>query len=171
MTFQDGNKIIAVGRVTREAKIRNTRTGKPVATFAMHVGYHHNEDGKAVADYMDVSMWEEDAKYAGDENVGIAKDDIVLVVGYLVRDKYKEEKSNDGEKYYKINADILYDMTSSFQVAQMVVEAGFSPDVPAEAEDTPRTPKKQSVFADVDDSDDDNPFMPKEVEEENDLPY
>ena len=93
------------------------------------------------------------------------------MVGYLVRDKYKEEKSNDGEKYYKINADILYDMTSSFQVAQMVVEAGFSPDVPAEAEDTPRTPKKQSVFADVDDSDDDNPFMPKEVEEENDLPY
>ena len=170
MTFQDGNKVIVTGRVTREAKIRNTRTGKPVATFAMQVGYHHNEDGKAVADYMDVSMWEENAKYVGDESVGVAKDDIVLVVGYLVRDKYKEKRNDDGENYYKINADIVFDMTTSFQVAQMVAGGDFEVDEPDDAPPAkPSKPAKKSVFSEADD-DEENPFLSEE-DMENELPY
>ena len=167
--IKQGNTMLLCGKVMREAKLRHTKNGKAVSSFSVQYGSHHDEDGKTIYDYMDVSMWGENAAFIGDESIGVAKGDIVFVIGYLVKDKYHTTDNNDPQ--YKISAEIILDMTSIFQVAQMVVEAGFSPDVPAEAENTPKTPKKQSVFADVDDSDNDNPFMPKEVEEENDLPY
>lgn len=163
--FKQGNNIILVGEVLREAKLRETRNGKQVSSFYMQYGFHHDEDGKSVKDCIDVSMWGEHAKFVGDEDIGVAKGDYVMVVGYLTKDTYHTEK--DGEDKYKVNADIVLDMTSIFQVAQMVV----SPSEPAVEDVAPQ--KRETVlssgFTDVEDGEGD-PFM-TEDDELIELPY
>ena len=166
--LKQGNTMLIVGRVTREAKHRKTKSGKSVASFAMQYDRHHDEDGNNVYDYMDVSMWHDSAKFIGDENIGIAKNDIVLVVGYVVKDSYH---STENEIKYKISADIVLDMTSIFQVAQMVV-SGLGDDVSDEPDEDATSspqPKKPSVFTETDEPDD-NPFMTEE-DLETELPY
>lgn len=166
--IKHGNTMLAVGRVTREAKCRKTKSGKSVASFAMQYDHHHDEDGNIVNDYIDVSMWHDAAKFVGDEDVGVAKNDIVMVVGFLTKDSYH---STENETKYKISADIVLDMTSIFQVAQMVVN-GMSGDAVEEprGEAAPSPPPKQtSVFTETDEPDD-NPFMTEE-DLETELPY
>ena len=72
------------GTVTRDAKLRQTNSGKNVAGFGMKYNRGHNEDGQMVNSYMEVSVWEDNAHFIGDADVGIAKGDYVLVCGQLV---------------------------------------------------------------------------------------
>lgn len=166
---KQGNTMLVVGRVTRDAKYRRTKSGKSVASFAMQYDRHHDEDGNNVNDYIDVSMWGENARFIGDDNIGVAKNDIVLVVGFLTKDSYH---STEDEVKYKISADLVLDMTSIFQVAQMVVN-GLPEDTDEEPEEdesapTPQ-PNQKSVFTETDEPDD-NPFMTEE-DLETELPY
>lgn len=160
--IKQGNTMLVVGRVTREAKYRRTKTGKEVSSFAMCYDRHFDEDGKTVYDYIDVSVWGDLSQFVGDESIGIAKNDIVLVVGYLTRDSYH---STEEETKYKISADMVLDMTSIFQVAGMVVN-GLPVDEPQEQ---PDDPTKKTAFTETDDADD-NPFMTEE-DMEGELPY
>lgn len=163
MYIKQNNTMILVGPVLREAKLRQTRNGKYVASFYMQYGFHHDADGNSVKDCIDVSVWGKNAQYIGDEDVGIAKGDTVLVVGYLVNDDYHTEK--DGEQKYKLTADLVIDMTSFFQVAQMVVNG---PPAPVEEQPRPQ-PTLSSGFTDFD-ADEGNPFL-TEDDELQELPY
>lgn len=100
MNIVSGGSIIATGKVTQEPVIRHTKSGKSVTGFAMSVGSHYNEDGKAVNDYMNVSVWGDEALLVGDHDTGLEKYDTVLVAGTLVRDKFKEERYPTGEPQY-----------------------------------------------------------------------
>lgn len=160
MYIKQNNTMILVGPVLREAKLRQTRNGKYVASFYMQYGFHHDADGNSVKDCIDVSVWGKNAQYIGDEDVGIAKGDTVLVVGYLVNDDYHTEK--DGEQKYKLTADLVLDMTSFFQVAQMVVNGP-----PAPVEEQPRPQSTLSSGFTEYNEDDGNPFLT----EDDELPY
>lgn len=160
MYIKQNNTMILVGPVLREAKLRQTRNGKYVASFYMQYGFHHDADGNSVKDCIDVSVWGKNAQFIGDEDVGIAKGDTVLVVGYLVNDDYHTEK--DGEQKYKLTADLVLDMTSFFQVAQMVVNG---PPAPVEEQPRPQT-TLSSGFTEYNE-DDGNPFLT----EDDELPY
>ena len=133
----------------------------------MQYDRHHDEDGNIVNDYIDVSMWYDAAKFIGDEDVGVAKNDIVMVVGFLTKDSYH---STGDDVKYKISADIVLDMTSIFQVAQMVVNGlGESVSEEPDEDDAPTTQPKKSVFTETDDADD-NPFLTEE-DMKTELPY
>ena len=115
------------GTVTRDPKIRQTNSGKNVASFGMKYDRHHNEDGQKVNEYIEVSVWDDNAFYVGDPNTGVAKGDYILVCGQLQEDTYRKEGEDPDIKKWKINAEIILDMTSIFQVAQMVVNGEAPP--------------------------------------------
>ena len=173
--IQSGNTIFVFGRAMRNAIFRHTRSGKTVASFSMQSGWHYNEDGKSVADYIDVSVWGDDAKRVGDENIGVAKDDMLFVAGRLVPDPYH---STETEKKDKINAELVIDMTSIFQVTDLVVngtaeaeEEEYEEEEPEEEPTPPpKVPKQKqtSIFTETDEPDD-NPFMTDE-DLDNELP-
>lgn len=133
------------GTVTRDAKLRQTNSGKNVASFGMKYDRHHNEDGQKVNEYMEVSIWDDAAVYVGDPDIGIAKGDTVVVFGQLQEDTFRKEGEDPNIKKWKINAEIVIDMTSIFQVAQMVVngeappheDSETAPKFTATAEETP----------------------------------
>lgn len=133
------------GTVTRDAKLRQTNSGKNVTSFGMKYDRHHNEDGQKVNEYMEVSIWDDAAVYVGDPDIGIAKGDSVFVCGTLQEDTYRKEGEDPNIKKWKINAEIVIDMTSIFQVAQMVVngeaplheDSDPAPKFTATAEKTP----------------------------------
>ena len=149
------------GTVTRDAKLRQTNSGKNVAGFGMKYNRGHNEDGQMVNEYMEVSIWDDAAVYVGDPDIGIAKGDSVFVCGTLQEDTYRKEGEDPNIKKWKINAEIVIDMTSIFQVAQMVVNG----EVPASAEIPPSAP---SGFSETKEK---TPFQEAVDEESGELPF
>ena len=149
------------GTVTRDAKLIQTKTGKNVASFSIKYDRHHNEDGQMVNEYMEVSVWHENALFVGDSDVGIAKGDSVFICGQLVEDTFRKEGEDPNIKKWKINADIVLDMTSIFQVAQMVVNG----EAPAPAEVSTSAPQ---AFSETEEK---TPFQQELEDVDGELPF
>lgn len=154
--FKKGSCIIW-GTVTRDAKLRQTNSGKSVTGFGMKYDRHHNEDGQKVNEYMEVSVWDEASMFVGDEDIGIAKGDTVLVCGQLVEDTYRKEGEDPNVQKWKINAEVVLDMTSIFQVARMVVN-GESPQATVSAPQYTETTEKTPFQQELEDDDGELPF-------------
>lgn len=168
------------GEVTWDAKVYEARTGNKFTSFRMKYNRGHNVDGVMVNDTIEVTFW--DSKYTkladlvGDPDFGIAKGDIVLVCGQLVEDTYRKEGEDPNTPKWKINADIVIDMTSIFQVAQMVVHGGGtveeeeptpSPHNPREKESPISKPAKPKFKGTVEKT----PFMEEIEESDGELPF
>jgi single-strand DNA-binding protein len=83
------NKVIIVGRLTRDPEVRYTQTGKAVATFSVAVDTGFGENKRA--DFIPVVVWEKLAEVCGNN---LTKGRRVLVEGRLqIRDYEK-----DGQK-------------------------------------------------------------------------
>lgn len=161
--YKNDGTILIWGTVTQEAKLRETKNGRAYASFGMKYDRHHNEDGQMVNEYMNVTMWGDDAKFIGDESVGLAKGDTIIVCGYLVEDTYRKEGEDPDVKKWKLNADVVIDMTSIFQVAQMVVNGDVAADdaPPAPATSKPKftaTEEKTPFQQEIEDNDGELPF-------------
>ena len=147
------------GTVTRDAKLRQTNSGKNVTSFGMKYDRHHNEDGQKVNEYMEVSIWDDAAVYVGDPDIGIAKGDSVFVCGTLQEDTYRKEGEDPNIKKWKINAEIVIDMTSIFQVAQMVGNGEASPHEDSDpAHKFTATAEKTPFQQELEDDDGELPF-------------
>ena len=84
------NNITLVGRVAREAVIKDTEAGA-VANFALAV-YRSGKGEQAVTDFLNVSCWHDLAR--GMEK--IKKGDTLIIAGSIVTRSYEK----DGEKKY-----------------------------------------------------------------------
>lgn len=152
------------GEVVWDSKVREARSGNKYTSFRMKYNRGHNEDGRMVNDTIEVTVW--DTKYTkiaemvGDENFGIAKGDLVLVCGQLVEDTYRKEGEDPDVPKWKVNADIVIDMTSIFQVAQMVVNGSLpSAELPDEPKPAFSDEKAKTPFEEeLEDSDGELPF-------------
>ena len=83
------NKVIIVGRLTRDPEVRYTQTGKAVASFSVAVDNGYGENKKA--DFIPVVVWDKLAEVCGNN---LTKGRRVLVEGRLqIRDYEK-----DGQK-------------------------------------------------------------------------
>lgn len=52
------NKVILVGRLTRDPEVKNTMTGRAVATFTLAVDRRFkNKDGQKEADFIPIVFW------------------------------------------------------------------------------------------------------------------
>lgn len=84
------NKIVLMGRLTKDPEVRYTQSGKVVCQFTIAVDRQFTgEDGKKEADFIPIIIWGKPAEIAGN---GLAKGHRVLVEGRLQIRSYDDNK-------------------------------------------------------------------------------
>ncbi len=83
------NKVILVGRLTRDPEVRYTQTGKAVASFSVAVNTGFGDNKRA--DFIPIVVWDKLAEICGNN---LTKGRNVLVEGRLQISEYEK----DGQK-------------------------------------------------------------------------
>ena len=80
------NRVVLVGRLTRDPELRETNTGKSVCNFGIAVTKKFKpQDGSPDADFFNVSCWGQTAEFASNY---LGKGRLVAVDGRLQSRKY-----------------------------------------------------------------------------------
>lgn len=80
------NRVVLVGRLTRDPELRSTNTGKSVVSFSIAVTKRIKPtDGSPDADFFRVSAWEKQAEYVSNY---LTKGRLIAVDGRLQSRKY-----------------------------------------------------------------------------------
>ena len=88
------NRIILLGRLTKDVEVRYTDSGKVVAQFTLAVDRPFSSDGKKEADFIPVVMWGKQAETLGNS---VYKGQRVLIEGRL---QIRNYDAKDGSKKY-----------------------------------------------------------------------
>jgi single-strand DNA-binding protein len=89
------NKIVLLGRLTREPEVRTTPTGKTVVVFSLAVDRpYKGRDGKTEADFINIVTWNKTAELVG---TYVHKGERLLVEGRL---QIRSYDGKDGQKHY-----------------------------------------------------------------------
>lgn len=89
------NRVVLVGRLTRDPELRTTNSGKNVCDFSIAVGKRIKpQDGSPDADFFRVSCWEKTAEYVANY---LTKGRLVAVDGRLQSRKYTDKDGNNRE--------------------------------------------------------------------------
>lgn len=89
------NKVILVGRLTRDPEVKNTTSGKAVAGFTLAVDRRFkNKDGQKEADFVPIVVWGKQAEFAGQY---LSKGSQIGVSGRL---QVRSYDAQDGQRRY-----------------------------------------------------------------------
>jgi single-strand DNA-binding protein len=89
------NRVVLVGRLTRDPELRTTTTGKSVCDFSIAVGKRIKPtDGSPDADFFRVNCWERTAEYVSNY---LHKGRLVAVDGRLQARKFTDKDGNNRE--------------------------------------------------------------------------
>lgn len=89
------NRVILIGRLTRDPELRTTTTGKQVSDFSIAVDKRIKPtDGSPTADFFRVSAWGQTAEFVGNY---LTKGRLVAVDGRLQSRKYTDKDGNNRE--------------------------------------------------------------------------
>jgi single-strand DNA-binding protein len=81
------NKIILIGRLTRDPELRYTPSGTPVAKFTLAVDRRANKQGEKEADFIDIVTWQKTAETCANY---LGKGRLVAVEGRLQIRSYED---------------------------------------------------------------------------------
>jgi single-strand DNA-binding protein len=100
------NRIVLVGRLTRDPELRTTTTGKNVVEFSIAVTKKFKpQDGSPDADFFRIKAWGKDAEYVSNY---LTKGRLVAVDGRLEQRRYQ---ASDGQ-----NREIIEIVADNVQV-------------------------------------------------------
>lgn len=87
------NVVALMGRLTRDPELRQTNSGKSVASFtiACDRGFK-SADGKSQADFIDCVAWERSAEFICQY---FGKGDLIAIDGRLQSRKYQDKSGNN----------------------------------------------------------------------------
>lgn len=86
------NRVVLVGRLTRDPELRQTTTGKQVVSFSIAVNKRIKPtDGSPDADFFDISAWNQTAEYVANY---LTKGRLVAVDGRLQTRKYTTQSGD-----------------------------------------------------------------------------
>lgn len=88
------NKVILIGRLTKQPELRQTQGGNVVANFTIAVDRAYKKDGEQTADFIPVVAWGKRAETVGKY---LDKGSKVAVSGRIQTRSYE---ANDGSKRY-----------------------------------------------------------------------
>ncbi len=88
------NKIILLGRLTKDPEVRYTSTNKVVAQFTLAVDRPYSKDKQREADFIPVVIWGKQAETCGNY---LSKGQRALVEGRL---QIRSYEAKDGQKKY-----------------------------------------------------------------------
>lgn len=117
------NRIVLIGRLTRDPELRYTPQGTPVATLGLAVNRPRSKDGEEQTDFIDVVCWRQSAEFAANY---LGKGRLVSVDGRL---QIRDWVAQDGTKRRKaeVVADNIQGLDRPRQDAGAAVSS-FSPD-------------------------------------------
>lgn len=98
------NKVILQGRLTQDVEVKQTQTGKSVASFSLAVERDYATNGQKETDFINIVAWGNTAEFIG-KYFGKGKQ--MLVTGSINVRKYQAQ---NGENRYvtEVNADSVY---------------------------------------------------------------
>lgn len=89
------NKIILMGRLTKDSEVRYTQSGRAAATFTLAVDRPYtSQDGKKEADFINCVLWGKQAETFGNS---VSKGQRALVEGRL---QIRSYDGKDGAKHW-----------------------------------------------------------------------
>ena len=88
------NRVILVGRLTRDPELRTTTTGKQVANFGIAVQKRFKPQDGPDADFFNISCWGQTAEFAANY---LTKGRLVAVDGRLQSRKYTAQDGSNRE--------------------------------------------------------------------------
>ncbi|MFW5436272.1 single-stranded DNA-binding protein [Paenibacillus apiarius] len=88
------NRVVLIGRTTRDAELRYTNSGVATATFSIAVDRpFQGKDGKKETDFIPVVLWRQTAEFAANN---VKKGKLQAVEGRIQTRSYEK----DGQKVY-----------------------------------------------------------------------
>ncbi|SFH62162.1 single-stranded DNA-binding protein [Pisciglobus halotolerans] len=88
------NNVVLIGRLTKDADLRSTQTGKSVANFTLAVNRKYKKEGQPEADFINCVAWNKTAELLGDYT---RKGSQVGVEGNIQTRNYE---NNEGQRVY-----------------------------------------------------------------------
>lgn len=142
------NKVILMGRLTRDPEMRQTQSGTSVCSFSIAVNRRFAKEGQQNADFINCTAWRQQAEFICKY---FAKGAMIAVVGNL---QSRSWENQEGKKQYA--TDVVVDevyFTGSKTESHTVSDGGFAP----QAKD-PFADIDTMGFQAIDGSEDDLPF-------------
>lgn len=88
------NKIVLIGRLTKDVEVRYTQSNVPVASFTLAVNRRFKQEGQPDADFINVVAWNKTAEFCSNY---FNKGQQIGLVGRIQTRNYEKE---DGTKVY-----------------------------------------------------------------------
>lgn len=100
------NKIVLMGRLTRDPELRHTQTGTPVASFSLAVDrdFSSRDGGERATDFIDIVAWRSTAEFVSKYFV---KGQMAAVAGRLQLRDWKDRDGNN-RRSAEVVADNVY---------------------------------------------------------------
>lgn len=98
------NKIIIMGRLTKDPELRSTQNGTPVAGFSLAVDRNYSKDWERETDFFDIVAWQNRAEFVSKY---FTKGQLVCVEGRLQRRSWTD-KNNQARYAHEIIAESVY---------------------------------------------------------------
>lgn len=99
------NKVILIGRLTRDPELRYTANNKAVCDFTIATNRPVVRDGERVADFINCRVWNKTAenltKYQN-------KGNLIAVIGRMQVDRYEDKEGNTRYSNYVLVEDLEY---------------------------------------------------------------
>jgi len=88
------NRIVLLGRMTKDPEVRLTQSGKTTASFCLAVDRPFTRDGNKETDFINIVAWNKTAELVGNN---VSKGQRLLVEGRLQIRQYKDQT---GQNHY-----------------------------------------------------------------------
>jgi len=112
------NKVILLGRLTRDPEMKNTTTGKAVTRFSLAVDRRFkNKEGQKDADFFNIVVWGKQAEFAAQY---LTKGSQISLSGRLETRSYEAQ---DGQRRYV--TEVIADEINFVSSGQKNATAGF----------------------------------------------
>lgn len=150
------NKVILIGRVTKDIDLKATQSGTQYVQFDLAIDNGKDKDGKQRdADFISCIVWD---KKAENLSVYVHKGHKLAVEGRIKTDKYQNEK---GENRYR-----TYVLVSNYEFLESKPKDNFTPSEPDYLNKTNYTTEEIDNIPLPDD-----PFSEQMQVEESNLPF
>lgn len=136
------NKVILMGRLTRDPEMRHTNSGTPVTTFSIAINSGYGENQRT--DFVNCLAWNKTAEFV---TKYFAKGKMIIVIGRITTRSWETQ---DGKRAYATEV--------------VANEVNFGESKTSPQLNTPQTAAQQPM------QDDDDDFTPLD-EEDDDLPF
>ncbi len=148
------NRIILMGRLTRDPELRHTQSGIAVASFSLAVerDFNSKDSGEKQTDFVDIVAWRNTAEFVSRY---FSKGRMAIVEGRLQIRPW-EDRDGNKRRSAEVVADNIYFGDSKRSEDGSSSTGGYAPQT--SERQTYTAPQTQSDFAEIDDDESDLPF-------------